>query len=313
MTNVMSVRYNCDVTELKIPESIASSAVATASMRAHEGTRADALFDDPLARLLVSSRQEVPAEQRGYVADGVNATSSLTQVMGEYVTVRTHYFDTYLKAAVQAGARQIVLLGSGLDARAYRMKWPTGMRIFEIDTPDVHAFKDELVARSSLSATAERVTIDSDATGNWRELISAAGFDRSQPAAWLLEGLLFYLDRATSDAIAADIAASPAPAVWLAGDYVTATPEQRAQMAARHRQSEEEVQDAGEGNIVDGLVPHTAPGPGVAPVQWLSPAQWDVAESAFAEHGGLIGRHVPAHWDPARGGDTMWMFHARRI
>ncbi|MFJ6076024.1 SAM-dependent methyltransferase [Streptomyces sp. NPDC093065] len=299
--------------ELKIPESIASSAVATASMRAHEGTRADALFDDPLARLLVSARQEVPAEQRGHLADGVNETSSLTQVMGEYVTVRTHFFDTYLKATVQAGARQIVLLGSGLDARAYRMQWPAGTRIFEIDTPDVHAFKDELVARSGLSATAERVPIDSDATGNWRELIAAAGFDDFRPTAWLLEGLLFYLDRATSDTIAADIAASPAPAAWLAGDYLTATPEQRAQLAAHHRENGEETQDSGEGSIVDGLVPHTAPGPGVAPSQWLSSAQWEVSESEFAEHGGLIDRHVPAHWDPARGGDSMWMFHARRI
>ncbi|MED7828075.1 class I SAM-dependent methyltransferase, partial [Streptomyces chiangmaiensis] len=110
------------MTELKIPGSIASSGVATAAMRAHEGTRADVLFDDPLARLLVSFEQDVPAEQRGYLADGVKTTSSLTQVMGDYVTVRTYFFDTHLKATAQAGARQIVLLGSGLDARAFRMR-----------------------------------------------------------------------------------------------------------------------------------------------------------------------------------------------
>ncbi|TKA06402.1 class I SAM-dependent methyltransferase [Actinacidiphila oryziradicis] len=168
-------------------------------------------------------------------------------------------------------------------------------------------------ARSGLTATAERVTIDSDATGNWRELIAAAGFDHSQPSSWLLEGLLFYLDRETGDAIAADIAASPAPATWLAGDYVTVTPEQRAEMAAHHRENGEESQDSGDGNIVDGLLPHTAPGPGVPPAQWLSQARWEVTESTFAEHGSLIDRRVPDHWDPKRGGDDMWMFHARRM
>jgi hypothetical protein len=83
-------------------------------------------------------------------------------------------------------------------------------------------------------------------------------------------------------------------------------------MAARHRVNGEQTQDAGDENIVDGIVPHTAPGPGVPPAQWLPQAHWDVTESTFATQGSLISRHVPDHWDPRRGGDDMWMFHARR-
>jgi methyltransferase (TIGR00027 family) len=146
--------------ELVIPESIAASGVATAAMRANEGTRPDALFDDPLARLLVSLADEVAEYRRAYLADGKNQTSPMTHIMGEYLPVRTHFFDTHLRATAEAGARQIVLLGSGLDVRAFRMPWPEGTRIYEIDTPDVHAFKEELLARTDLEPTAEPGTAE---------------------------------------------------------------------------------------------------------------------------------------------------------
>ena len=293
--------------ELTVPESVASSGVATAAMRAAEGARSDALFDDPLARLLVSLAGEFPENQRDFLADGVITTSPLTRMMGDYLTVRTHFFDSHLQATARAGARQIVLLGSGLDARAYRLPWPPGTRIFEVDGDEAHAFKEELLARTGLQPTAERVTVSSDVTGDWRQRLAAAGLDDAQPASYLLEGLLFYLDRATCDALARDIAASPAPVTWLAGDYATSTPQQRAEFAARQRP---DTPADGDDIINDGILPHAAPGPGVPPAQWLRPAGWQVDESTFAAHGVMISRLVPGHWDPARGGENMWMFHA---
>ncbi|WP_433190458.1 class I SAM-dependent methyltransferase [Actinoallomurus sp. CA-150999] len=86
--------------------------MATAAMRAYEGARSDPLFDDPLARLLVSLAPAVPAGQRAYLADGITATSSLTQMMGDYVTVRTH-FTGPVAAAGAVG-------GDGVDLRGAR-------------------------------------------------------------------------------------------------------------------------------------------------------------------------------------------------
>jgi hypothetical protein len=153
--------------------------------------------------------------------------------MGDYVVTRAHFFDAHLRATADAGARQMVLLGSGLDVRAFRMPWPRGTRIFEIDSAEVHAFKDELLARSDLRP-AERVTISSD-----RE---SGGRCSLRPA--------------------------------------STTP-------GRRRGSS-----------------RAAPGPGVPR------AEWDVTESTFAAHAALIDRRVPDHWDPRRGGENMWMFHA---
>ncbi|MEV7042725.1 SAM-dependent methyltransferase [Amycolatopsis sp. NPDC051061] len=180
--------------KLRIPASIAGSAVATAAMRAVEGSRPDALFDNPLAQLVVTLADEVPDDDLDYLADGVNTTSLLTRMMVDYVMVRSHFFDTHLRAAATAGVRQIVLIGSGLDGRAFRMDWPPGTRIFEIDSAEIHAFKDELLARARLPPTADRVKVIGDATGEWRDALAAAGFDDTQPSSWLLEGLLFYLD-----------------------------------------------------------------------------------------------------------------------
>lgn len=296
---------------MEIPESIAGRSVSVAARRATESlAHAEPLFRDPLAEFLVSLAPQVPADQRDYLADGVTTTSSMTRIMGEYMSVRTHFFDTHLLATARAGARQIVLLGAGLDARAFRLPWPAGTRVFEVDTADNHAFKDDLLARAGLTATAGRTAVAADVTGDWREMIAAAGFDSTAPSSFLLEGPLFYLDRATSDGIAADLAAYASPGVWLAGDYPTSTPQERAAFAARLREPGDDDADGGE-SIADSLVPRVAPGPGVPPAQWLPPAHWEVTQTTFAEHAAAIDRYVPDHWNPGRGGEPLWLFHAR--
>src|SRR6478735_9357519 len=90
-----------------------------------------------------------------------------------YQAVRTHYFDGYFDAAVRAGIRQVVILAAGLDSRAYRLDWPAGTTVFEIDQPKVLGYKTS--------------TLDAHAA------LLAAGFDPAQPTAWLAEGLLPYL------------------------------------------------------------------------------------------------------------------------
>ena len=62
------------------------------------------------------------------------------------MAVRTRFFDAFFRDATQAGIRQAVILASGLDARAYRLDWPAGMTVFEVDQPEVIAFKTTTLA-----------------------------------------------------------------------------------------------------------------------------------------------------------------------
>ena len=64
-----------------------------------------------------------------------------TSMSRDYQAVRTHYFDEYFHAAMRAGIRQVVILAAGLDSRAYRLDWPAGTTVFEIDQPKVLEYK----------------------------------------------------------------------------------------------------------------------------------------------------------------------------
>jgi len=110
-----------------------------------------------------------------------------------YQAVRTHYFDGYFDAAVRAGIRQVVILAAGLDSRAYRLDWPTGTTVFEIDQPKVLDYKTSTLDAHGALPKARRVPVAVDLRDDWPAALLAAGFDPAQPTAWLAEGLLPYL------------------------------------------------------------------------------------------------------------------------
>ena len=110
-----------------------------------------------------------------------------------YQAVRTHYFDGYFDAAVRAGIRQVVILAAGLDSRAYRLDWPTGTTVFEIDQPKVLDYKTSTLDAHGGLPKARRVPVAVDLRDDWPAALLAAGFDPAQPTAWLVEGLLPYL------------------------------------------------------------------------------------------------------------------------
>jgi methyltransferase (TIGR00027 family) len=87
----------------------------------------------------------------------------------------------------------VVLLAAGLDTRAFRLAWPAGTRMFEVDLPDVLGFKQAVLARCGTVPRCERVTVAADLRGDWAAELLTAGFDRARPAAWLAEGLIIYL------------------------------------------------------------------------------------------------------------------------
>lgn len=180
---------------------LASSVGATATMvaagRAIASQDPHGLIDDPFAAPLVR------AVGLDFFTAMLDGTLDLTQLPGssaeraqsmiDSMAVRTKFFDDYLLAATAAGVRQAVILASGLDARAYRLGWPQGTVVYEIDQPDVIAFKSQTLAELGAEPTATRRTVSIDLREDWPAALRTAGFDPSQPTAWLVEGLLIYL------------------------------------------------------------------------------------------------------------------------
>jgi methyltransferase (TIGR00027 family) len=136
------------------------------------------------------------------------------------MAVRTRFFDAFFRAATQAGIRQAVILASGLDARAYRLDWPAGMTVFEVDQPQVIAFKTTTLADLGAEPTTDRRTVAIDLRNDWPAALIEAGFDKNQPTAWIAEGLLGYLPPEAQDRLLDNISALSADSSRLATEAI---------------------------------------------------------------------------------------------
>jgi methyltransferase (TIGR00027 family) len=129
------------------------------------------------------------------------------QRMTDLMTVRTRYIDAFFSDAAAAGIRQAVILASGLDARAYRLSWPAGMTLFEIDQPRVIEFKTATLAALGAEPTLELRTVPIDLRHAWPTKLRAAGFDPERPTAWIAEGLVAFLPPEAQDRLLDNITA----------------------------------------------------------------------------------------------------------
>lgn len=164
------------------------TALWVAYLRAQEAAAPHPLFDDPYAAMFLDA---APGWPPAVEAGGALATAG--SVFAWQTAVRTKFFDDSLLAAARAGCRQIVLLASGLDTRAFRLEWPTGTRLFEVDMSTVVDFKEAVLARQGAVARCDRTVVPADLRGDWSQKLAEAGFDAGASAAWLMEGLLVYL------------------------------------------------------------------------------------------------------------------------
>jgi len=176
---------------------VGKTALGVAVVRARESGREDRLFDDPYAQAFVDAAPEAFAQERHAAvpggAGGRGELRALGAAFSAHAVIRTRFYDDWLTAAVSGGCGQVVLLAAGLDTRAFRLGWPPGTRVFEVDLPDVLAFKEAVLARCRAVPRCERVTVAADLRGDWAAELVAAGFDHARPAAWLAEGLIIYL------------------------------------------------------------------------------------------------------------------------
>lgn len=189
-----------------IESSVGTTAVMVAAARAVETERPDALIRDPYAKLLITSTGAGvfwEAMLDPAVAARVEAldaeSAARLEHMRSYQAVRTNFFDTYFKDAVADGIRQVVILASGLDSRAYRLDWPAGTTVYEIDQPQVLAYKSATLADNGVTASADRREVAIDLRQDWPAALRAAGFDPAARTAWLAEGLLMNLPAEAQD------------------------------------------------------------------------------------------------------------------
>ena len=201
-----------------LASSVGATATMVAAARAVASRRVDAVISDPFAEPLVravgvdffTKLAGGEIELTDLDPEGTGGVGNMDR-FADGMAARTRFFDDFFTEAVAAGVRQAVILASGLDARAYRLPWPAGTVLFEIDQPEVIAFKTTTLAELGAAPTVDRRTVPVDLRDDWVGALEAAGFDRSRPAAWIAEGLFGYLPPEAQDRLLDQIGAlSPA-------------------------------------------------------------------------------------------------------
>lgn len=165
---------------------VAMTSLLVAAMRAAETKRSDKegrLFSDPFAEVLAGDQ-------------GLNLMRRALDEVGDQpaIAVRTAFIDEKFKNALNNGIRQVVMVAAGMDSRSYRLNFPPGTKVFELDQPDVLKYKDEKLAK--VKPNCHRLAIEVDLREEWQSKLIEAGFNPTERTLWSVEGLLMYLNEA---------------------------------------------------------------------------------------------------------------------
>jgi methyltransferase (TIGR00027 family) len=290
-----SLRTHDDSWDIKT--SVGSTAVMVAAARAIETEQPNALINDPYARLLVNNagaeiiwEAMLDPEVVAKIEAIDEESAARIHHMRGYQAVRTHFFDAYFADAVAAGIRQIVILASGLDSRAYRLDWPAGTTVYEIDQPQVLEYKSATLAESGATPSADRREVAIDLREDWPAALRAAGFDPTQRTAWLAEGLLMYLPAEAQDKLFTQIGElSPAGSRVSAETAPTHSDERREQMRERFKKVADEIGieqsvDVGELMYRDDNRADVA--------DWLNHNGWRATSQNSVDEMGRLGRRI---------------------
>jgi methyltransferase (TIGR00027 family) len=155
---------------------------------AHQIADRPPVFDDPLAIRILGPEGDAYAREPRLAGTGMVARS-----MRAFMAARSRYAEDRMAAAYQAGVRQYLVLGAGLDTFAYRNPFPD-LRVFEVDHPATQEWKRGRLQDAGI-AIPDSLTfapVDFQAQ-TLTDGLAAAGFDATQPAfvSWL--GVIYYL------------------------------------------------------------------------------------------------------------------------
>lgn len=190
-----------------IVSSVGYTALLVAGWRALHALSPQPLVRDEYAKVFITASQDP------YLA-GVLAnpgTSDDETAFPRLYGVQTRFFDDFFASAGDAGIRQAVIVAAGLDSRTYRLEWPGGTTVYEIDLPKVLEFKARVLGEQGAVPNARRIAVPADLRTDWSRMLEAAGFDLEAPSAWSVEGVLPYLTDEAQNALFARISGLCAP------------------------------------------------------------------------------------------------------
>lgn len=229
-----------------LASSVGATATVVAMQRAVATRGPRPLIYDPYAEPLVSAVGVDAFTQCARGEIDTSGTAFDVQRMSDGIAARTKYFDDFFADAAAAGIRQVVILASGLDARAYRLRWPADTVVYELDQPQVIAFKTGVLADQGAVPVVEHRPIGIDLRDDWPSALRAAGFDPTRPTAWIAEGLLVYLPPEAQDRLLDNITALSAAGSRIAAENTgTITPEELQKMADQMSAAQQQWQDKG--------------------------------------------------------------------
>jgi methyltransferase (TIGR00027 family) len=203
-----------------LASSVGATATMVAAARAAASRRPDPVINDPFAEPLVRAVgldlfTKVASGELDFVDGGVGFPR-----MVDTFAARARFYDDYFAQASSAGLRQVVIVASGLDARPYRLSWPAGTTLYEIDQPEVIEFKTTTLSGLGAVPGAEHRPVGIDLREDWPAALRSAGFDAAQPTAWLAEGVLIgFLPPDAEVRLLDNVTALSAAGSKFAGDY----------------------------------------------------------------------------------------------
>lgn len=204
-----------------IVNGVGLTALGAAATRAIESRHPAPLVNDPYAAAFVrAAASQLPSPMPATPEEADRDQNFPWRALATYAGVRSKFFDSFCDAAAEAGIPQAVILAAGLDTRAFRLGWPSGTRVYEVDAPLVIAFKDRVLGSTSATPRCERHAVTCDLREDWPSALRRAGFDPELPAAWLAEGLLPYLQDDARETLLASADELSAPGSRLAVEHM---------------------------------------------------------------------------------------------
>jgi methyltransferase (TIGR00027 family) len=249
-------------------EGTAGTGLSVAAIRAEETARPDRLFADPLAGAFAAASGWPPLRRPG---------DRRAAALRIWVVARTVFLDELLASAGEDGVRQVVLLGAGFDARAFRLPWPPRVRCFELDTADVLDRKADVLTAQSAEAGCERIPVACDLRADWPAALLAAGLRAGQPTVWIAEGLLVYLSSGDVDRVLTAVTSLSAP-----GSRLGLTLSNRGPAAGDGQERVSRAMTLRRSHAPDD------------PVRWLAGHGWAAQVSTAREVLGAHGRPLPS-------------------
>ena len=286
----------------EITESVGSTALGVAAARAAETASENPLIQDPFAQVFLDAAGpgmwSLTSDPKlsAALTDLEPGVGAFRQVMVDFMAVRTKWFDELFLDAVSSGIRQVVILASGLDSRSWRLPWPDGTTVYELDQAKVLEFKSGTLARHGAQPAARLVNVAVDLREDWPKALQEAGFDSSAPTMWSAEGLLRYLPAMAQDLLFERIDALSAPGSRLATNGPSKNAVNPELLASQREQSTRFRAAAAQ--VLGAEIPDVEelwyPEERTEIVDWLGEHGWEATSIGMADLLARHGRDIPA-------------------